>query len=257
MENVHNAFTKKLDKIDAVYRFTPTIEILMSLIDSPSSSVRDVAEHVDPAIASEILRVANSAYYSAGRWYKVTTIDRAILMIGFDTLSQIVFEMFMLALDGGSSSLDQKAFIQHSLLTAILSKENAPPGSGHGDELYLAGLLHDVGKAIIHTYFTENTSKIEEIVRTTGIPNHEAEKLVLGLDHAELGSMILTKWGFDPALISTVALHHSKTNELPQDVMIVMEANKKAKQVEVSVDIFKQNKPPVAVLRDILSSTRG
>lgn len=241
----------KLDRIDAIYRFAPTVEVLLDLLNSPLSSARDISDHVDPAVASEILRVANSAYYSAGK-ERVTTIERAILLIGFDTLSQIVLEMFMLSLANGGSKDATREFIQHSLLTAIISKESVSFRAQKADELYLAGLLHDIGKPVICAYFPEAAAEIREAILADHLSEWEAEKLVLGVTHAEIGSIILTKWNFDPTQVATVALHHSTETELPEDVRILMEANRKAKSVRVPFDIFSQDSPPVVLLRNIL-----
>ncbi len=163
---------------------------------------------LDPMLAGRILKTANSAMYARQR--EVSTIRAAITLIGYKTIRSLV------VIIGASSTFRKDAtarfysrFWQHALLTAFLARECASHTtlSGRKEELFLAGLLHDIGQvAMFHADRSGYEGLIEE--RTTSdvsMRNLEREKY--GIDHRELGKEILTRWNFPDLFVDTAREH--------------------------------------------------
>jgi len=97
---------------------------------------------------------------------------------------------------------------RHSIAVSVsaegLAKEINLP---QAEEAFTAGLVHDLGKQVLGMLVKEKTSKIEEVL-SKGVSFVEAERKVLGTDHAEIGALILKKWNFPEEMIRVVRWHH-------------------------------------------------
>jgi HD-like signal output (HDOD) protein len=76
------------------------------------------------------------------------------------------------------------------------------------DEAFVYGLLHDVGKILIYEFLPKEAESATLMSLARKLPIYEAERLVIGVDHAELGSRLVEKWGLSPQLASAIAGHH-------------------------------------------------
>ncbi len=167
---------------------------------------------LDPMLASRILKAANSAMYA--RQKEISTIRAAIALLGYKTIRSLVI------LIGASSMFHREAsspfysrFWRHSLLTAFLSKECASQTilSGRKDELFLAGLLHDIGQVAM---YHGDRKGYEELITERDAGNRsmkELEQARFGTDHHQLGGAILTEWNF-PAIFVDAAKEHGSLN---------------------------------------------
>ncbi|MFH1136120.1 MAG: HDOD domain-containing protein [Pseudomonadota bacterium] len=161
----------------------------------------------DLALASKVLSLANSSYY--GMRQRITTISRAIVIIGFE-------ELRLLALGAGLADLfhlkntpkgfESPAFWVHSLAVSWAARELAvQAGYPAPEEIRIAGLLHDVGKLILATHFCEDY--LEMISRAEERPYYLIEQ-EYGLQHTELGRMLAHRWGLPEIHIAAIANHH-------------------------------------------------
>ncbi|MBN2482739.1 MAG: HDOD domain-containing protein [Candidatus Omnitrophica bacterium] len=181
-------------------------------IYDPKTSANDIARIIssDQAIASKILRIANSAFYGFMR--RIDNIPHAIVIIGFNGIHHIVLNTAVLDMFKGNPQIpefDMAKIWEHSLATATISKIIARRiGYGTGEEMFTAGLLHDIGKVIIYKYLPNEFKKIIRVVKEKNILIKEAETQVLGVDHTQFGSALLKQWNFPESLILTTTYHH-------------------------------------------------
>jgi putative nucleotidyltransferase with HDIG domain len=183
---------------------------IQRIIDNPHSGIDDLAEaiHTDQATCAMILKVANSAAYNpSGR--PTSTLRQALSRLGSREVSHIALTMslmFGFALPMGMAHV--RAFWIHAFGTAIIAEQLAlRVGYKDGREAFMAGLLHDIGRAMIGlrvdlAYFES------PLVHLHGDELVAAEREHYGLDHAEAGMHTLTLWHFPPKLIRAVAEHH-------------------------------------------------
>ena len=165
----------------------------------------------DPSLTSRLLRLVNSVFY--GLTTPVNSIEEAVFYLGVRQIRQLsmvtpIIEDFQKL--AGRANFRWREFWQHCIGTAIISREiTSLLGTSNDDGDYVAGLIHDVGKIAMASAFPDHFSEIQE--RMNNAPDEElidVEQEVLGIDHAELGSMYLKNNNLPELLIETARYHH-------------------------------------------------
>jgi putative nucleotidyltransferase with HDIG domain len=187
------------------------IEEVNRVIDNPKASAAHLGDVIskDQALVAKILSVANSPLYGIPR--RVSTIDFAIIILGFNHIKNIViaFSLMDSISSFDSTVFDRQRYWIHSLMTATASKRIAEDLGFHvSGEAFTAGLLHDLGIPIICKHFPKEFKQIQELVLTKGMHFREAEIEVLGMDHQEVGRILVERWNLPPSLSEVVAFHH-------------------------------------------------
>jgi HD-like signal output (HDOD) protein len=162
----------------------------------------------DPALVARVLKLANSALF--GRRGTISTLSRAVVMLGFKTVHSLVIAASTEALFRSASvNFKEKLLWEHAVGTALAAGFLARLCRYGGvEEAFLAGLLHDIGKVVLDTNLGERYHIVVERVYNDGARFVEAERELLGFDHAEVGSLVIRKWNLPAALEEAVRLHH-------------------------------------------------
>ena len=197
-------------------RNLPSIPIVMfevtKLLDNPMTSTNELGKIIskDQGLTAKILTVANSPLYGLPR--KVSTIEFAIVVLGFEQIKNIVIALSMIEAFSSKDKDDwnRKAFWIHSLSTALGAKKIADDlGLSKTAEAFTAGLLHDLGISVIQRYFNKEFKQINTLVKETNIPYLEAEEQVLGMTHQDVGRFLAERWNLPQSLGDAIAFHHT------------------------------------------------
>ena len=200
---------EKLAKIEVLPTFPTLVGEVIHVIEDPMSSAADLARSLDPSMAGEILRVANTAYYGTRNFRNIGSIEHAIAIIGLEHISNIILHMPFLSMLKSDSEFDRDGYVIHSLVCAILSRAMSESmRMADANEVYIGGLMHDVGSIVLSRYFTEEWQKINELVRDKEMQRIEAEKEVLGVDHGYVGAVLLKLWNLPATITDGVMYHH-------------------------------------------------
>lgn len=186
---------------------------VMQTLNDPTTSAADLNRLIssDQAIASKVLRLVNSSYYGFPR--RISTITHAVVILGFNTVRNLttslgVFKTFE---SNNVSALDRGQFWAHSIGVAVaagvIAKRKAIP-TKLVDEVFVGGLLHDIGKLFLDQYFPDQYAIALKLSRAAKISIWDAEKTALGVGHALVGKRIAEKWNLPPSLTSMITLHH-------------------------------------------------
>ena len=208
---------KRVNDIPSLPQFV--IDTLKKL-DDPKSSAQDVADKLsrDEGLVLRILRLANSAYYGLPR--KITGVSEAIALLGFKTVKSIVLAASVYKFMDGSFTgyaLDRGELWKHSLSVAFASRYLAKKIKGLDDEeAYVAGMVHDIGKIVLNDYVRFGYGIIAKLVEDDQMPFMEAERQVLGFDHAQVGGLIMEQWNLPETYMLAARYHHSPW-ELPEE----------------------------------------
>ena len=189
-----------------------TIFKITETINNPQSSAKDLAEVItdDQILTARLLRLVNSAFY--GFPQRISTVTEAVILLGFDAIRNLllttsVFDIFIKG--GARDSLSQEELWDHSLGCAVGAKAI---GSyllcEKVEELFVAGLLHDIGKIVEMIYLRDDFAKVLTIVSHKNIPIVAAEDYALGYNHAQVGELLAKRWNLPPKLVSAIAHHH-------------------------------------------------
>ncbi len=188
-------------------------EKALALIRDPDSSMSDLAAvlALDQALATLVLRWANSAYY--GLRHPVSTVHQAVVFLGLRTLHNLVLAAsvavwFDRALPG--YSLERGALWRHAIGTAAGARLVANRfGYSTAEEAYHAGLLCDIGKLAFEVLLRNvDLSKFQ----WQGRPFDEVEKELFGIDHARLGAEMARIWNLPKPLVDSIQHHHQPEN---------------------------------------------
>jgi putative nucleotidyltransferase with HDIG domain len=204
--------TSIIKKIDTLKPIPSVINKVMSIVEDPESSLPDLSKIIeyDSAVTANLLKVANSAYY--GRPGKFDSIHQAIVYLGMDHVVDLVF------LASGADNLkpEQKGYDlqdgdlwKYSVLSALIARELAEnKGINKTHLIFTAALLKDIGKVILGQYVGDVFEEINHMVVEENLTFREAEKQVIGIDHAELGGMVAESWNFSSKMVEIIQNHH-------------------------------------------------
>ncbi len=186
------------------------IEVI-TLTDDESAPVMDLVEIIklEPAIAVEVLRLANSARY--GRSRTIKSIKEAVITLGFHEINQMASTLATRALFKQSNIPLQhrKILWHHSVAVAIVANALAKTyACCEPDLAYITGLMHDVGKLLLFEHFT---SEYLGIIENESLDLNSAvqqEEIHFGFGHALLGSVLLEEWQLPEVCSVAIAAHH-------------------------------------------------
>jgi len=197
-----------------------TVKII-SIVDDPKSTAHDL-HHViknDPALATKILKVVNSAFY--GLPGQVSDLDRAIVLLGLSAVKNIAISASISRLfttEKISDKFNARDIWKHSVAVGVVTREFCcrVGKKAFAEEAFLAGLIHDLGLLIERQAFPEQLSEVIRSVCKNGRPICDVEMEMLGADHQALGAALAAKWKF-PRPLQTVLGYHHRTEGLAED----------------------------------------
>ena len=192
-----------------------TVSKVMEVCNRPDTSPNDLSRVIslDPVLTGQVLKLINSAYYSLPN--QVTTLSRAIIMLGLNTVKNLALSTSVLGSIGGEESfqhLPMDLFWTHSLCVGVIAKNLAAKKGVSPllrEEYFVAGLLHDLGKIPLSRCFPDEYDKVFELAKGEESPLNIVEANILELDHGQAGKMIADKWQLSPALNETILHHHN------------------------------------------------
>lgn len=187
---------------------------IIEVVEDPKGTARDLHDVIkkDPALSAKVLKVVNSAFY--GLPGQVASVDRAIVLLGLSAVKNIAIAASISRLFNGSQRsdlFDARELWRHSLAVGVAAKkisQMAGDPAGH-EEVFLAGLIHDLGLLIERQAFG---TQLNDVVRTkldTGENFLEIERRIVGTTHQELGEGLTTRWKFPRHLRAAVGFHHN------------------------------------------------
>ncbi|MBN1436636.1 MAG: HDOD domain-containing protein [Sedimentisphaerales bacterium] len=198
---------------------------LQGVVNDSRSGAKDVARIIedDPAIATKVLKVVNSAFYSTGHG-SITNLQPAIARLGFLTvvniaLSTSIFQAFS---ETEEPVFDRKEFWRHSISVGIVAsvlhdyaadKIEQPLSR---DIVHLAGIVHDMGKILFERYANTEFHQAITSAKAADLPAVKEERRFVGMGHDEVGAWLAQKWNIGETIEAVVRWHHDPL-ECPQE----------------------------------------
>jgi|YNPMSStandDraft_1061717.scaffolds.fasta_scaffold00005_26 putative nucleotidyltransferase with HDIG domain/predicted Zn finger-like uncharacterized protein len=239
-------FEERLEKLFSSLSDLPTlptvVQNILRLINDPDSTAKQIGTIItsDQSLTAKTLKLVNSAYYGFEK--KIKTVDQAIVIIGFDAvknlaLSASIFDTFKNIKQ--KSNFPRDSFWAHSIGAAIAAKIiSEDTGIGIPGEIFVAGLLHDIGKVILDAYFPKEMNKILYYCSSNQISFFEAEEKILKIDHTIIGFRLGKRWNLPDELIYPIRFHHNpnKSQKFEENICIVSLANDLVKFAKIGFD---------------------
>jgi putative nucleotidyltransferase with HDIG domain len=225
---------------------------MMELVGDEGTSVRELQKviSVDQALTARILKMANSVFYSFDQ--KISTLSHAIVILGFRAVQSMAIAASSRSLfvkKGAQFGLKEKLLWEHSIGVAFGCRQVSRIVSYEAEETaFIAGLLHDIGKAVLNQVIPKKYGKIVEQVYNDGKSFQEVETEVLGFDHSHIGALIAQKWNFSWDMVETIAYHHSPEAENRGGNLsaILAISNSLCKRMGVGLERTPEDAPPIS-----------
>jgi len=208
---------RRLEQMDNLPSSPDVVTNIIRLLNDPNADFRAIAADIekDPALATKILKTANSALYARRR--EVTSISQALLVLGQSATATLAlsFSLITTTNDRGASGIDLKFFWSRSLLNATAAWAFANTLNPDDKDIYfLGGLLQDIGLLVLDRVIPEHYQELgSSQTEHKTVCAHEITEL--GADHAWIGAWLLEKWGLPENICESVRYSHHLSAEMP------------------------------------------
>jgi putative nucleotidyltransferase with HDIG domain len=215
---------QSLDKyINEIRTLPPAPRVLsrlLALLSEDNANASQIVELIafDPALTAKVLQRCNSAAF--GLASSVSNLNEAVTLVGFNAIYRLVAMVVGESLLGAKQKgygIDTGELWEHSVTTAVAARVMARKLDGDENLAFTAALLHDIGKLVLGTFLEGSRQLVLGKTGPSGFSFLEAEKAILGVDHAEIGGRVLARWNFPESLVKAVWHHHNPVEARPHE----------------------------------------
>ncbi|MFQ5698194.1 MAG: HDOD domain-containing protein [Myxococcota bacterium] len=176
--------------------------------EDPDTDLATISQLIsrDASLAVRVLKIANSSFYSMPR--EVETLHQAIVLLGYSTLRSIVVAASMKDVFA-HFGLAERLLWEHAVGAGVAASALARIIGGLSpDEVFVGGLLHDIGKLVMHSQAEDRYQQVLQRVYADEQTSVEAELETFGFDHSDVGLHLLRRWKLSERLSCAVGSHH-------------------------------------------------
>lgn len=210
-------FINRAKHLPPAPRILPQLMMLLGKPDIDADQVTRLITY-DPALTASVLQLCNSAYIGAAS--PADNLQEAITRLGFRQIYQLV------AAISGARALSpaQKGYgiesgelWKHSVAAAVAAQLMARDLGDDEQVAFTAALLHDIGKIVLAEALEPLNGRLMAAIEKQHCAAVEAEKMLLGVQHDEIGGRLLARWKFPPRLVAAVWFHHQPASAKPYE----------------------------------------
>jgi putative nucleotidyltransferase with HDIG domain len=232
-----------LDKIITTVGDLPAVPAVMNsamgLTSDLQAKIPEISKVLscDQSITAKILKISNTPFY--GRIKEVKTIPEAVMTLGFKTLRSIIIATSTRFLIGkGDNSEMASKLWRHSLSTAIAARQIAEYlRHNEKEEIYIAALLHDIGKLVLLLKLPDWYQNIIDEVEKDSSAFIDVESRVLNFDHTDVAALLLREWAFPQSLIESIVEHHRLPTLIRGDIIPISYFINLANHMSKNIDV--------------------
>lgn len=192
----------------------------IQMVENPDCTAPELAKLLssDSALAARVLKIANSAMFSRQR--EITTLNQAIMIIGFKALKGIVVAASLRQMSGraAATAAIEKLVWENSMCSAMVSTSIAKLlRKRYIEEIFLLGLLHSLGQVVLlaQPETAKDYPKLVKLIEERHVDYVSLEQEIFGFTHALIGALVAKKWNFS-AETCQVILHYKDPIETPR-----------------------------------------
>lgn len=202
-----------LDNIKEFSTLPTVYSSLISVLSDPKSTTQEVSNAIscDQASAMKILKVVNSPFF--GFSGEIDTISRAVVILGYNEIYHLILTSYLIDFFNKKEELlDFRPvdFWGHSIAvgiaTRLLGQDLRLPNP---ENYFITGILHDIGKLVFFEFLEDHFAEALSLSQRNRLPLMEAERLVFGTDHCEIGALLTERWQLPPSIGRAIRHHHN------------------------------------------------
>ncbi|KYC29165.1 Protein kinase:GAF [Sterolibacterium denitrificans] len=185
-----------------------SVQAINRLTDSDKDSINKLSNAVlkDYALTAKLLKIVNSPVYRQAGGGSISTVSRAVIVLGFDAIRNIALSVMMFEHLQNKANATQikEAFLRANLsglLGRDIGKKLAPR---EAEELFICSMFHGLGRLLAQYYFPEEVEDMRRLMAQRNCSDEAAVQQVLGTSFEALGVAVAQKWGFPPAIVKSM-----------------------------------------------------
>ena len=187
---------------------------ILKQLDSPEGDLDEVGAKIaqDPGMTAKMLQLVNSAFFGLRR--QLTSPTEAVMQLGLETIKSLVLGIHVFSEHevSGDSGISMKELWHHSLATGTSARRIAQWERQEKkivEESFTAGLLHDVGRLVLAANLPGQYAQAVQHSQREMVPLMDAERVIFGTSHTEVGAYLLGLWGLPISLVEAAMFHHA------------------------------------------------
>ena len=187
------------ESVSAINRITP----------AENQSVSQLANTIlkDFSLTNKILRMVNSAYYQQAGGGNISTVSRAVVVLGLDAVRSMAITVLLLEHLQNTDNADQlKDEFLRANLAGVLARDigSSVAGRPESEEAFICSMFHNLGRLLSQYYFPEESAEIRRVLLQRNCAEDAAAQQVLGISFADLGMAIAQTWGFPRQIVNSM-----------------------------------------------------
>jgi putative nucleotidyltransferase with HDIG domain len=200
-----------VESVNSLPGFPENIIKVQKLIEDPKSDMPMMASVIsrDPAMTADLIKIVNSAAYAQVK--RIDSIGDAVKILGFKGIKNLLISYGTQKVLGNDDD-EKKKLWEHSYRTAYYAYnlvQNFRKDHDILDDVYVASILHDMGKIVFSQIHPELSSKLKAFCEEKVVSQTLFENIAGGMNHAEIGALIAEKWNFPQNLVTAIRYHHT------------------------------------------------
>lgn len=185
-----------------------SVSTINKIASSETESINKLSSSIlkDFALTNKILKLVNSAYFRPAGGGSISTVSRAVIVLGFETVRNIAITVLLfehLQNKGNAAQLKEE-FLRANLAGVLAKDIGAQAKMRDLEQSFICSLFHSLGRLLSQYYFPEESEEVRRITAQKNCSEDAASLQVLGVSYEDLGVEIAKQWGFPPLIVNTM-----------------------------------------------------
>ncbi len=185
-----------------------SVSAINKIANSETESINKLSNSIlkDFSLTNKLLRLVNSAYFRPAGGGSISTVSRAVVVLGFEAVRNIAITVLLFEhmQNKGNANQLKEDFLRANL-AGILAKDICAAAQMHDlEQTFICSLFHSLGRLLSQYYFPEESDEIRRIIAQKNCTEDQAALQVLAISFEELGIAIAKQWGFPPLIVNTM-----------------------------------------------------
>ncbi len=185
-----------------------SVSAINRLTNSDRESINKLSNTIlkDYALTNKILRLVNSAFYRQSGGGNISTVSRAVIVLGFDAIRNIAITVLLFEhLKDKNNARELKEGFLRANLAGLLARDTGQKlGWRDSEEVFICALFHGLGQLLTQFYFPEELETIRVLMQQKKLNEDAAAMQVLGMTLEDLGIGIARNWGFPTSIVNSM-----------------------------------------------------
>ncbi len=185
-----------------------SVSAINKIANSETESIDKLSNSIlkDFALTNKLLRLVNSAYFRPAGGGSISTVSRAVVVLGFEAVRNIAITVLLFEhLQNKTNANQLKEDFLRANLAGILAKDiSAAAQMRDLEQTFICSLFHSLGRLLSQYYFPEESDEVRRVIAQKSCSEDKAALQVLGISFEDMGIAIARQWGFPPLIVGTL-----------------------------------------------------